>query len=182
MGKHTEHDVEFIRALAELLRETDLAEVEVEREYSEGNELKVRLSKFSSTQNAAPVYASMQQVAPPLGQPQQQHYDTYSTPHSNTAAASIPDTTQQPNPDIDPAKQAGMVPSPMVGTVYLAAEPNAAPFVKEGDTVTKGQTLMIVEAMKTMNPISSPTAGTIKHVFVEDAQPVEFGTPLIVIE
>ena len=80
------------------------------------------------------------------------------------------------------APAAGAVNSPMVGTVYLSPSPGADPFVKVGDTVAQGQTLMIVEAMKTMNPIAAPKAGVVKQVLVRDAQPVEFGEPLIVID
>ncbi|HEY9233558.1 MAG TPA: biotin/lipoyl-containing protein, partial [Phenylobacterium sp.] len=82
----------------------------------------------------------------------------------------------------EPQRRGDVVNSPMVGTVYLQPEPGALPFVKVGDTVTAGQTLMIVEAMKTMNPIPAPRGGKITEVIVQDAQPVEFGEPLIVIE
>jgi len=80
------------------------------------------------------------------------------------------------------APPAGTVTSPMVGTVYLASEPGATPFVKVGDTVREGQTLMIIEAMKVMNPLPSPRAGKVTRVFVRDGQPVEFGEPLIIVE
>ena len=82
----------------------------------------------------------------------------------------------------DPAEDPGVVPSPMVGTVYLQAEPGAPAFVKVGDTVTEGQTLLIIEAMKTMNPIPAPRAGRVEAILVEDGQPVEFGEPLIILE
>jgi acetyl-CoA carboxylase biotin carboxyl carrier protein len=82
----------------------------------------------------------------------------------------------------DPAKQPGMVASPMVGTAYLAAEPGGRPFVEVGTRVQAGQTLLIVEAMKTMNQIPAPRAGTVKQILVEDGQPVEFGEPLMIIE
>lgn len=77
---------------------------------------------------------------------------------------------------------AGAVTSPMVGTIYLCPSPGADPFVKTGDRIAQGQTLMIVEAMKTMNPIAAPKAGTVRQILVRDAQPVEFGEPLVVIE
>jgi len=80
------------------------------------------------------------------------------------------------------APPAGTVTSPMVGTVYLAAEPGATPFVKVGDTVREGQTLMIIEAMKVMNPLPSPRAGKVTRIFVRDGQPVEFGEPLVIVE
>ncbi len=82
----------------------------------------------------------------------------------------------------EPASRAGTVNSPMVGTAYLAAEPGGRPFVDVGDQVKEGQTVMIIEAMKTMNQIPAPRAGTVKEVLVADAQPVEFGEPLMIIE
>ncbi len=82
----------------------------------------------------------------------------------------------------EPANRAGMVASPMVGTAYRAAEPGAKPFVEIGDRVSEGQTVMIIEAMKTMNQIPAPRAGTVKEILVDDAQPVEFGEPLMIIE
>ena len=82
----------------------------------------------------------------------------------------------------DPAGHPGAVTSPMVGTVYLSPEPGTPAFVKVGDTVTEGQTVLIVEAMKTMNQIPAPRAGTIKRILVEDASPVEYGAPLMIIE
>ncbi len=80
------------------------------------------------------------------------------------------------------AVPAGAVISPMVGTVYLAAEPGASPLVKVGDKVTEGQTLLIIEAMKVMNPLASPSAGTVTRILVSDGQPVEFGEPLLIVE
>ena len=85
-------------------------------------------------------------------------------------------------PAAEPANHAGMVTSPMVGTAYRSAEPGARPFVEVGDRVSEGQTVMIIEAMKTMNQIPAPRAGTIKDILVDDAQPVEFGEPLMIIE
>ncbi len=82
----------------------------------------------------------------------------------------------------DPAQAPGAVTSPMVGTIYLQAEPGAAPFVSVGDKVAEGQTLLIVEAMKTMNQIPAPRAGTVKRILVEDGAPVEFGAPLMILE
>jgi acetyl-CoA carboxylase biotin carboxyl carrier protein len=82
----------------------------------------------------------------------------------------------------DVAKHPGAVPSPMVGTAYLASEPGAKPFVEVGSRVSVGQTLLIIEAMKTMNQIPSPRAGTVTQILVEDGQPVEFGEPLVIIE
>ncbi len=99
---------------------------------------------------------------------------TAAPPAAVSAAAAASETT--------PAASPGTVTSPMVGTVYLAPEPGANPFVEVGGTVSEGQTVMIVEAMKTMNHIPSPRAGTITQILVEDGQPVEFGEPLVVIE
>jgi acetyl-CoA carboxylase biotin carboxyl carrier protein len=87
-----------------------------------------------------------------------------------------------PVPVADIAKHPGLVPSPMVGTVYWASEPGAKPFVEVGSKVTAGQTLLIIEAMKTMNQIPSPRAGTVTQILIEDGQPVEFGEPLVIIE
>jgi acetyl-CoA carboxylase biotin carboxyl carrier protein len=87
-----------------------------------------------------------------------------------------------PPPVADIAKHPGMVPSPMVGTVYWASEPGAKPFIEVGSTVVTGQTLLIIEAMKTMNQIPSPRDGTVTQILIEDGQPVEFGEPLVIIE
>ena len=87
-----------------------------------------------------------------------------------------------PAPVANIAKHPGMVPSPMVGTAYWASEPGAKPFVEIGAKVTAGQTLLIIEAMKTMNQIPSPRAGTVTQILIEDGQPVEFGEPLVIIE
>jgi acetyl-CoA carboxylase biotin carboxyl carrier protein len=87
-----------------------------------------------------------------------------------------------PAPIADISKHPGVVPSPMVGTVYWASEPGAKPFVEVGNKVAAGETLLIIEAMKTMNQIPSPRAGTVTQILVEDGQPVEFGEPLVVIE
>jgi acetyl-CoA carboxylase biotin carboxyl carrier protein len=83
---------------------------------------------------------------------------------------------------VDLAKHPGVVPSPMVGTAYWAPEPGAKPFIEVGSKVSAGQTLLIIEAMKTMNQIPSPRAGTVTQILVEDGQPVEFGEPLVIIE
>jgi acetyl-CoA carboxylase biotin carboxyl carrier protein len=97
------------------------------------------------------------------------------------AAASVP-VVAAASASADISKHPGMVPSPMVGTAYAAPEPGAKPFVEVGAKVSVGQTLVIIEAMKTMNQIPSPRAGTVTHILVEDGQPVEFGEPLVIIE
>jgi acetyl-CoA carboxylase biotin carboxyl carrier protein len=161
MSKTTEDDVAFIRALAELLRETDLTEIEVEREYGEDDELKVRLSRATL---AAPAPAA--------------------APAAPAPAPAAPAPAPQPAAPAPAADEdhPGTVTSPMVGTVYLASEPGSAPFVQVGDTVSEGQTLVIIEAMKTMNQIPAPRAGKVVKILVANAEPVEFGAPLMIIE
>jgi len=160
MTKNTEQDVAFIRALADLLRESDLAEIEVEREYGEDDELKVRLTRSRAPETLAPVH---------------HHAVVSPAPPSAHAVEAAPQPAQaQP-------EQAEPVTSPMVGTVYLAPEPGSANFVSVGDTVEEGDTLLIIEAMKTMNQIPSPVSGTVQAVLVSNAEPVEFGAPLMVI-
>ncbi|CAM3464723.1 acetyl-CoA carboxylase biotin carboxyl carrier protein [Paracoccus nototheniae] len=160
--KHHEGDVAFIRSLAQLLNSSELSEIQVKREYGEHDRLTVSLSK----QGKQVVYAQapqQQQAAAP--QP------AASTALTVPAAASA-----------DPASLPGVVTSPMVGTAYLSAEPGAAAFVTVGQTVAEGDTLMIVEAMKTMNHIPAPRAGTVKRILIDDGIPVEFGTPLMIVE
>lgn len=155
-------DVSFIKALAELLRENDLTELRVKREYSEADSLDVRVSRGQLMSPAASAPAT-QLAAPAEG-----------------ANARSPGAA--PHMDDDPASQPGAVTSPMVGTVYMAPEPDAPNFVSTGDTVQEGQTLLIVEAMKTMNHIPAPRSGKIKRILIEDGAPVEFGAPLMIIE
>lgn len=158
--KSQDADVAFIEALAELLRANELTELEVKREYSEGDSLNVRVSRQIAVA-PAPVMAPAPMAAP-VAAPM-------------AAAESIA-------PVEDPAQLPGAVTSPMVGTVYMAAEPGSPPFVEVGDTVAEGQTLLIVEAMKTMNQIPAPRAGTVRRILVENGAPVEFGAPLMIIE
>jgi len=150
-------DARLVRKLADILTDTGLSEIEVEHAG-----LKIRVAK---TLTAAPV----QVVAPaPVA--------AAPVAHSNPGPATAPAAEA-------PARARGdTVNSPMVGTVYLQPQPGADPFVKVGDTVSAGQTLFIVEAMKTMNPIPAPKGGRIVEILVSDAQPVEFGEPLAVIE
>ncbi len=161
-------DVEFIKALAELLSENELSELQVKRDYEGEGSLNVRVSKHSPA--AAPV--AMHVPAAPVAA-------ATAAPASAPAAASAPAPAADSD---DPAALPGAVTSPMVGTAYLSPEPGAAAFVKVGDSVSEGQTLLIVEAMKTMNQIPSPASGTVKRILVEDGAPVEFGAPLMVIE
>ena len=156
-----ESDIEFIKALAELLRANDLTEIEVNRDYGEDEALTVRVAR--------------QAVAAPPQAPASVHVSTAPAPASPTASAPPPAAA-------DPSEDPGVVPSPMVGTAYLQAEPEAPPFVKVGDAVAEGQTILIIEAMKTMNQIAAPRSGRVKRILVTDGQPVEFGAPLMVLE
>jgi acetyl-CoA carboxylase biotin carboxyl carrier protein len=105
-----------------------------------------------------------------------------SLPANAAPAAAAPATAAGPAPVADIAKHPGVVPSPMVGTVYWASEPGAKPFIEAGAKVTAGQTLLIIEAMTTMNQIPAPRAGTVTRILVEDGVPVEYGEPLVIIE
>ncbi|PTQ69249.1 acetyl-CoA carboxylase biotin carboxyl carrier protein [Celeribacter persicus] len=163
MTKQNDADVAFIQALAELLSANDLTELEVMREYGDNDSLNVRVSR------AAP-QAIVQTVAAPA--------PVAAAPAAPVAAAATPAAPNAPDPSEDP----NAVASPMVGTAYLSPEPGAASFVKVGDQVSEGQTLLIVEAMKTMNHIPAPKSGTVKRILVDDGQPVEFGAPLMIIE
>lgn len=158
-----EKDVAFIKAMAELLRENDLTELHVKREYGDSDVLNVRVARQLQ---GAPVM--MQAPAPVPMHPMQ------APAHAVSAAA--------PEAPGDPAQAPGAVTSPMVGTIYLQAEPGTPAFVSVGDKVAEGQTLLIIEAMKTMNQIPAPRAGIVKRILVEDAAPVEFGAPLMIIE
>ncbi|MBV0912329.1 acetyl-CoA carboxylase biotin carboxyl carrier protein [Anianabacter salinae] len=164
-NKNTDADVDFIRALAELLTENDLTELEVQRETGKDQKLSVRVSRAKQvvTQMQAPSYAPQTQSAP-------------------SAAPSAPVSPAAASEGGDPATHPGAVTSPMVGTIYMQAEPGSDAFVKVGDKVSEGQTLLIVEAMKTMNHIPSPRAGTVKRILVEDGSPVEYGAPLMIVE
>lgn len=167
MSKHSpDADVAFISALAELLNKNELTELSVMREYGEYDSLDVKVVKqVTVVQQAAPV---MQMQAAPVA-----HHAQASAPAVPAAAAA---------PIEDPSQHPGAVTSPMVGTVYLSAEPGAAPFVTVGATVTEGQTVLIIEAMKTMNHIPAPRAGTVKRILANDGQAVEYGAPLMIIE
>ncbi|NBB96878.1 MAG: acetyl-CoA carboxylase biotin carboxyl carrier protein [Alphaproteobacteria bacterium] len=164
-------DVAFIKALAELLNENDLTEVNVKREYGENDSLNVRVSKHMA--QAAQVQAAPVQAAP-----------VQSAPASSAAAGSAAPQAAEPATDAggNPADHPGAVTSPMVGTIYLAPEPGASNFVTVGSQVAEGDTLLIIEAMKTMNHIPAPQAGVVKRILVGDASPVEFGAPLMIIE
>ncbi|EAV44205.1 acetyl-CoA carboxylase biotin carboxyl carrier protein [Labrenzia sp. MBR-25] len=148
-------DTALIRDLAVLLDETNLSEIELEQ-----GDTRIRVARQMSI--SAPVNVAAPMAAPmaPAAAP------------SQAAAA----------PAAEPAHAGTTVTSPMVGTAYLAAEPGAPAFIQVGDKVVEGQTILIIEAMKTMNHIPATKAGTVKQILVEDAQPVEFGEPLIIVE
>jgi acetyl-CoA carboxylase biotin carboxyl carrier protein len=105
-----------------------------------------------------------------------------SMPFSHAPVAAAAGSAVAPAPKADTASHPGLVTSPMVGTVYVAPSPGAAPFVKVGDSVTEGQTLLIIEAMKTMNQIPAPRAGRVTKIIISDGQPVEYGEPMLIVE
>ena len=148
-----EMDTEFIRKLAKLLEETNLGEIEM----AEGDR-KIRVARPA--------------IAPPPANPM--------------PVAAVPIAVGVPGPATpaanDVAKHPGAVKSPMVGTAYLSPEPGKPVFVHIGDKVIAGQTLLIIEAMKTFNPIKAPKAGTVAQILIDNAQPVEFGEPLMIVE
>ncbi|WP_204113872.1 acetyl-CoA carboxylase biotin carboxyl carrier protein [Shimia biformata] len=164
--KNHEADVAFIQALAEILRDNDLTEVEVMRDYGEDDSLNVRVSRQTAAV-AAPAAAPVAVAAPAAAAPA----PAAAAPAAAPAAASD-----------DPASHPGAVTSPMVGTVYLQPEPGAPSFISVGAQVAEGDTLLIVEAMKTMNHISAPKAGTVKRILVDDGDSVEYGAPLVILE
>jgi acetyl-CoA carboxylase biotin carboxyl carrier protein len=145
-------DHALILELTKLLDETGLTEIEIEQDDQRVRVARGTAAPAPAPAGRAPVVAPMQPVA---------------------------ESTSRP---IDPAKHPGVVTSPMVGTAYGAAEPGAKPFIDVGQAVKAGDTLLIIEAMKTMNQIPAPRAGTVTQVLFEDGQPVEFGEPLVIIE
>ena len=151
-GKLTD-ERELIRDLATLLDQTNLSEIEIERAG-----LRVRVARNITTSAVVPAAIQPVVVAPAAG--------------VVASAAAATDISKHP----------GVVPSPMVGTAYMAPEPGAKPFIDVGSKVKAGETLLIIEAMKTMNQIPAPRAGTVTQILIEDGQPVEFGEPLVIIE
>ncbi|MCQ0986623.1 acetyl-CoA carboxylase biotin carboxyl carrier protein [Jiella marina] len=150
----------FVRELASILNETDLTEIEVEH-----GPMKVRVSR---QREAAAMQAPAYYQQAPMHQPAH-------------AAPPPPQPASAPAPAAATGPEPGTVPSPMVGTVYLSPAPGARPFVEVGQSVQEGETLLIIEAMKTMNQIPAPRSGKVTKVLVENAQPVEYGEPLVVI-
>jgi acetyl-CoA carboxylase biotin carboxyl carrier protein len=151
-------DQQLIRDLAGILDDTNLTEIEVEL-----GDLKVRVARHSQTVHAVHAPAAFQHHAP-----------------APAPAVSAPAPAPVAPVPADPAKNAVL--SPMVGTAYLAPSPDAKPFVEIGQQVKEGQTLLIIEAMKTFNPIKAPKAGTVTQILVANGRPVEFGEPLMIVE
>ncbi len=154
---HTAIDADLVRTLAALLSESDLAEMEIEK-----GDLRIKLVRHTAV-TYAPQAAQPLMVSAPMAAP---------APNFQAPAA----------PAVPAADHPGAVKSPMVGTVYRRASPDAKPFVEVGSTVKAGEKILLVEAMKTFNEIVAPRAGTVSAVLVEDGQPVEYGQPLLVIE
>ncbi|MFB6449312.1 acetyl-CoA carboxylase biotin carboxyl carrier protein [Bradyrhizobium tunisiense] len=152
-AKFSSEDSALVRELALLLDETSLTEIEIERAG-----LRLRVARNISVAATMPMPMAAAAAALPVA--------------SAAAPAAGPDLSKHP----------GAVSSPMVGTAYWAPEPGAKPFIEVGSKVAVGQTLLIIEAMKTMNQIPSPRAGTVTQILVEDGQPVEYGEPLVIIE
>jgi acetyl-CoA carboxylase biotin carboxyl carrier protein len=154
----SEHlEASLIRDLAGILEQTGLTEIEIEKA---GMRVRVARNIQVSTLQAFPAM----------------HAAPMALPAAAPSAAAAPASAESP------ANHPGLVTSPMVGTAYVAPSPGAAPFVKVGDTVKEGQTLLIIEAMKTMNQIPAPRAGRVVQIIIKDAQPVEYGEPMMVIE
>lgn len=152
-------DSKLVRELADILKDTELTEIEVER-----GELKIRVAR-------------KMEAAPAI------HYAA--APAASPAPAAAPTPVASSAPEASPAgetkSKAGAITSPMVGTAYLRPSPDAEQFKKPGDSVKEGETILLVEAMKTFNPITAPKSGTLTELLVEDAQPVEYGEALFVI-
>jgi acetyl-CoA carboxylase biotin carboxyl carrier protein len=146
-------EANLVRQLAELLNENELTEIEVV-----DGDRRIAVKREAATMAAAPVAAPPPPPPPPAAAP------------------------AAPVAEASPASHPGAVKSPMVGTVYLSGEPGTKPFVSAGDSVREGETLLIVEAMKVMNPIAAPRSGTVRQVLVVDGQPVEFDQPLVIVE
>jgi len=165
MTKSSQVDQELIRAIAELINEADLSEIEIEKD-----DLRIRVTRFGPAAAPATVFAhpaplsheAASPIAPPL--------------------PNLVEATPGASANEDLAANPATLTSPMVGTVYLCPEPGTPPFVSVGTMVTEGQTILIVEAMKTMNQIPAHRSGKVTRIVVEDAQPVEYGEPLVVIE
>ena len=163
MSKSSPVDQDLIRSIAELLNDANLAEIEIEK-----NDLRIRVTR--SWPSEAPMVAPAYAPAPAAV-----------APAVPAAPISVVDSPAAKASD-DISSNPGTLISPMVGTTYLSPEPGATPFVAVGEKVSEGQTVVIIEAMKTMNQIPAHRSGTISKILVEDSQPVEYGEPLVIIE
>jgi acetyl-CoA carboxylase biotin carboxyl carrier protein len=162
MTKSSQVDQDLIRAIAELLNKENLAEIEIEQE-----DFRVRVTRSYPVE--APTYAApMQYAAPPAA------------PAAPAVASVVPAAAVPAKEDL--ASNPGTLTSPMVGTAYRSPEPGKPTFVDIGTKVSEGQTVLIIEAMKTMNQIPAHRSGTVTRILVDDSQPVEYGEPLVVIE
>ena len=164
--KSHDNDLRLIKELTTLFHDQNLSEMEFRRSYPDESRLRIRFTRNT--------------VAHPVPDP------ASSTSRNDTRTVADADavaSTGEPRESEEVHEQhPGLITSPMVGTAYLQAEPGVPPFVSAGDEVQQGQTLLIIEAMKTMNFIPSPRSGKVSHIFVDDASPVEFGAPLMIIE
>lgn len=158
--KSQDADIAFIEALAEILDKNDMTEIQVKRIYANNDSMNVRVSRKVEMVATAAIPAPIAAVATPIAT----------------------DAPISPQENADPAALPGAVTSPMVGTTYLQPEPNSPAFVSVGTQVNEGDTILIIEAMKTMNHIPAPASGTVKRILVADGDAVEFGAPLMIIE
>ena len=161
--KGNKSELDLIKELAKIIKESDLSEIEVEQSNKASDSIYVRVSRAIDNTISVPSHSQV------------------TAPNTQIPSSTINEPTETPqSPNLE--NHPGILQSPMVGTVYLAPEPEATPFVKIGDTVSVGQTVLIVEAMKTLNQIPATQDGVIKRILVEDGTPVEFGSPLLIIE
>lgn len=156
-AKSSSVDAELVRRLADLLNETGLSEIEYGRD-----DWHIRVSRGGGT-----IAHSVVSAAPPA---------------ASTEGGAVASAPPAPADDDSPAAHPGAVPSPMVGVVYMSADPDSPPYVKVGDQVNEGDTMMLIEAMKVFNPIRAPRSGTISRILVNSGSPVEYGEPLLIIE
>ena len=165
MTKSSQVDQDLIRAIAELLNKENLAEIEIEQE-----DFRVRVTRSYANEGVTYAAPAPQYLAPAAAAP------APLAPAGSVAAAAAPAAAE------DLSSNPGTLTSPMVGTAYRSPEPGKPAFVDVGSKVSEGQTLLIIEAMKTMNQIPAHRSGTVTRILVQDAQPVEYGEPLVVIE
>jgi len=161
--KGNKSSLDLIKELVQLIKENDLSEIELERSDKDSESVYVRVSRQNDV--LLPQVSKLQSSTPAL-------------PIRNENTDGAKDPLKTSTIENDP----GTLLSPMVGTVYLAPEPDSSPFVQVGDKVTIGQTILIVEAMKTLNQIPAVKNGVVKRILVEDGMPVEYGSPLVIIE